>query len=178
MRQSGEITKFGSAFATACEISISTFALSGSAFSLPFIKESKFTDKTKIDELDDEGGDLHYIASTRTVKFEPTFMQKGKTSLELMPTTMRGKYYSVLKELSKATVNGKYIYVFIPVCMPTPDLDLAAPSGNIVASFNCQALTAETAFDLTTMDDGNFTTNMTCTGLTLAKGTYYTILEM
>lgn len=134
--------------------------VTGSVFDLPWIKESTLSDTTDEVEIESEGEDTFTDEGKRTVKWDCTFLQRDKDTVEMMVKTYKGKYLTIVKEQSDKTVNSLYPYLAMMIAKVNPTVEIASPGSDVKAMFSLQAVQSTVTLDLSTFADSAFRTTL------------------
>jgi len=162
-RDKGAVKNTGSGKATAFECD-SEGTVTGTKITFPWIKESTLSDVTDVAEIETEGEDTFSDTGKRTVKWEATFLQRDKDSVEMMVKTYRDKYMSIFKEQSDkliGTAAPVYQYLSMVICKVNPTVEIASPGTDLKIMFDLQSVQSAVTMTLTDFDDDVFKGNVT-----------------
>ncbi len=138
---------------------------------LPIISNTDIADTTDQNSKIDEGGATYDLDSTRTATITFTHIQRDTDILNLMQSTLRGQFVTLVKPLYKNPVGGVFQTLVVPIAKPTPNLNVTFIGGEPQTEWKVQPLTVPFTLDLDTVNDPLQDLSSTLLGYSITAGT-------
>ena len=168
IRSSTYMSKKGSEKLAGKECS-SAGAITGSLICFPIVQSWELKDSTPKESVKDEAGNQYWSDGDRTDSGKFVFLQRDPDTIQL-GETFRGKYLTLVKEMTATALGGKYNYCVMPICQFDAEITYSGPAETTEIPFKVQKCDTAVGVDLTSFT--GFSVALTCSLFTIAAGSY------